>query len=105
MRWLDSITGSVDMNLSKLQGAAEDGGAWHATIHGVAKKFAWNPRLSLYSALSVNAFKMTTVHFYARHIIHSMHIVFFFSTSYGMWDLSFLTKDRACAPCHKSIES
>ena len=83
MRWLDSITGPVDMNLSKLQGAVEDGGAWHATIHGVAKKFAWNPRLSLYSALSVNAFKMTTVHFYARRIIHSMHIVFFFF--YILW--------------------
>ena len=29
MRWLDSITDSVDMNLSKLQDRVEDRGAWH----------------------------------------------------------------------------
>ena len=37
MRWLDSITDSVDMNLSKLQEILEDMGAWRAAIHGVTK--------------------------------------------------------------------
>ena len=37
MRWLDSITDSVDMNLSKLQEIMEARGAWCATVHGVAK--------------------------------------------------------------------
>ena len=37
MRWLDSITDSVDMNLSKLQEIVEDRGVWRATVHGVAK--------------------------------------------------------------------
>ena len=37
MRWLDSITNSMDMNLSKLQGIVEDRGAWHAAVHGVTK--------------------------------------------------------------------
>ena len=37
MRWLDSITNSVDMNLSKLQQIVEDRGAWPAITHGVAK--------------------------------------------------------------------
>ena len=37
MRWLDSITDSTDMNLSKLQEIVKDGGAWHAAVHGVAK--------------------------------------------------------------------
>ena len=37
MRWLNSITNSVDMNLSKLWEIVEDRGAWHATVHEVTK--------------------------------------------------------------------
>ena len=40
MRWLDSVTDSMDMNLSKLQEIVEDRGAWHAEIHGVSKSQA-----------------------------------------------------------------
>ena len=63
MRWLDSITDSIDTNFSKLQEIVEDRGAWSAIVHGVTK--SWT-QLSNLTTTNISIKREKRVHFTVR---------------------------------------